>query len=136
MTIGATWQKKPFKPSRITSLEYSADALHPCPSNFGADFYLKSNGNYSYSDNCEYIQTYPHTCTSMNNMTITNTHSSPLARKQWFMTNPTNVELLLNTAARILCWPHPLNTTNVGNFGQSAHKQLASRAQHFSNTNT
>jgi hypothetical protein len=74
--------KKPFKPSRITLLEYSADALHSCPSIFGANFYLKLNGNYSYSDNRDYIQTYPHTRTSMNNMTTTNTHSSPLAWKQ------------------------------------------------------
>jgi hypothetical protein len=63
-------------------------------------------------------------------------NSSPLAWKQWFMMDPTNVELLLNTAARLLCWAHPLNTTDVENFGQSAHRQLASWAQHFSNTNT
>jgi hypothetical protein len=38
---------------------------------------------------------------SMNNMTTTNTHLSPLAWKPLFMTNPTNVELLPNTAGRL-----------------------------------
>ncbi len=136
MTTGATWPKKPFKPSRIISLEYSAGALQPCPSIFGANSYLKSSGNYSYSNNRDYIQTYQHTHMSMNNTTTTNTHLSPLAWKPWFTTNPTNVKPLPNTAARLLCWAPPLNTTDAENFGRSARGQPASQAQPFSNINT
>jgi hypothetical protein len=136
MTTGATWPKNPFKPSKIISLEYSADAPQPCPSIFGANSYLKSSSNYSYSNNRNCIQTYQHTCMSMNNTTTTNTHSSLLAWKLWFMTNPTNLELLPNTATRLLCWAPPLNTTNARNFGWSAPGQPASQAQPFSNINT
>jgi hypothetical protein len=136
MTTGATWPKKPFKPSKIISLEFSAGALQPCPSIFGANSYLKSNGNYSYSDNRNYIQTYQHTHMSMSNTTTTNTHSSPLAWKPWFMTNPTTVEPLPNTAARLSCWVPPLNTTDDGNFERSARGQPTSQAQPFSNINT
>jgi hypothetical protein len=136
MTTGATWPKKPFKPSKIISLEYSAGALQPYPSIFGANSYLKLSGNYSYSDNPDYIQTYQHMRMSMNNMTATNTHLSPLAWKPWFMTNPTNVKPLPNTAAKLSCWAPPLNTTDAGNFGRSAHGQSASQAQPFSNINT
>jgi hypothetical protein len=127
--------KKPFKPSKIISSEYSAGALQPCPSIFGANSYLKSSGIYSYSDNRNYIQTYQHTRMSMNNRTTTITHLSPLAWKPWFMTNPTNVKPLPNTAARLLCWAPPLNTTDAGNFGRSARGQPASQAQPFSNIN-
>ncbi len=128
MTTGATWPKKPFKPSKIISLEYSAGALQPCPPIFGANSYLKLSSNYSYSNNCNYIQTYQHMHMFMNNTTTTNTHLSPLAWKPWFMTNPTNIKPLLNTAARLLCWASPLNTTDARNFGRSAPGQPTSQA--------
>jgi hypothetical protein len=71
--------KKAIQTFKDHFTEYSAGALQPCPSIFGANSYLKLSGNYSYSDNCNYIQTYQHTHMSINNMTTINTHLSPIS---------------------------------------------------------
>ncbi len=60
----------------------------------------------------------------------------PIGMEAMVMTNPTSVEPLPNTAARLLCWAPPLNTTDAGNFRWSARGQPGSQAQHFSNINT
>jgi hypothetical protein len=135
MTTGATWPKKPFKPSKIISLEYSAGALQPCPSIFGANSYLKLSGNYSYSNNHDYIQTYQHTCMSMNNTTTTNTHSSPLAwmvhdkphKHQTFAEHCSKAFVLGTSTEHYRCWKFwtvSMPATRVSGTAFFKHKYL------------
>ena len=123
MTTTETFQKRQYKPRKITLWLSSMGLQKNSPRTSGVNQFHKLNTNFCYYDNKTWTLEFPPTPMSTVPTTMIPNHSSQLARSLLSTTILANVNSLQNIARRDISWEHLLNNIVLGTYGRKHYAQ-------------